>query len=238
MTFPEYFPFYLGGDPPGIVDVDPPPGATTFADPFVPALTYTDHVEQGISKLLYQFQGQPKIEALLRGWLVRIQELENTFWALKLLTGVFNSTGQALDRIGQIAGEPDRAGDVDDIYRIRILVRIAVNLSNGKRSDLVGVLKAVLGNDVSYGVREFYPASSHYTLNAEPLGFSALDVFEMLYASKVAGVRLHLTFVTAPIEETFVLDTFYPPDVTVPGQYAGTFYDSSLGGLCASVYSR
>lgn len=232
MPFPYEFPYYFGGDPTDGVDVPPPPGATDFVDPFVPALAWVNHIESARNKLLYQFRDKPAITALLDSWTAKIQEVENVFWALKLLTGLYTSEGKQLEKIGQIVGEPDRNGQTDADYRLRILARITVNLSNGRREDLLLVLSMILGDTFPVKVEEHYPAAMTYTL----LGLTewAPLIYRFLSRAKMGGVRLFLVHSEAPSESVFTMDSEYA-SVTTSGQWMGSVYDATIGGVMASV---
>lgn len=232
------FPFEFGGGEDGPtpeVTIDPPAGADTFSDPFMPSMVWTNWLEVGPSRLIEQFKGKPAIEAMLRTWLAQGQDLENTLWAVKLLSGLYTSEGKQLDNLGALLGEPDRAGESDTNYRIRVIARAARNLSNGRREELLAILAILLGDSYAVKVYESYPASTLYEFVEPPTTFDALQLYQILFGAKAAGVRLEVLFSDVPSIETFTSDTQYA-DITVEGQWIGSIHDNTVGGYCASIH--
>jgi len=52
------------------------------------AVKITDHVDQGLSRLISQYKGKPKLEGTLAAFLKPFQDLEDTFFDLRDMRSV------------------------------------------------------------------------------------------------------------------------------------------------------
>lgn len=121
------------------------------------ALVNKNVVEEGINRLLYQFQNKPKIISFLTGVLNQIQESEDSKFDLLNGASIYTAVGQRLDVCGAIVGEP-RLGKTDGEYRNAILQRVAINTSNGTPNKLLQVLQILTGAG-TVRLWEHYPAN-------------------------------------------------------------------------------
>ena len=81
---------------------------------------------------------QPNIQALLTSYLTPAQELETEIYNVYESRIIANATGAQLDILGNIVGA--QRGNLDDVdYRVAIHIQIAVNKSEGRAADLVGI---------------------------------------------------------------------------------------------------
>jgi len=122
-----------------------------------------DILTEGVEKLLFQFEEQPKIVPFLESYLKQINKTQQDTLYLLSNRGVFNATGVFLDNIGALLGE-SRQWRGDEDYRDRILDRILINNSEGTPKDVLTVLKEVTE---ATDVRLFahYPADIHLFTN-------------------------------------------------------------------------
>lgn len=147
-------------------------------------------VDEALGKLLGQFKGRARIEALLAILAQPFQDLEDS--ARQLLTQrlVDNAVGEQLDVLGRIVRQP-RDGRDDDTYRLWIRARTKLNLSSGTGPQILEIVALVL------------PDNEFHLINSPPASFSleahgAVDVAlveavaEILREAADAGVRSEL----------------------------------------------
>jgi len=115
-----------------------------------------DHVSDGLSRLLTQYKGKPKMEAVLTAYMEQVQDLETAFFELLQLRYISTGVGIQLDIAGKILGEP-RNERVDELYRVALKARALINYSEGTPEDLLEVLLALIsgqGNPVTQWVQD------------------------------------------------------------------------------------
>ena len=156
--------------------------ATLWLDDIQPV----DHDALGLARLLWQYRDdRPRLQGFLEAFLDDIQSIENV--SLEVLTGRWPLTaiGDQLDTIGKIVGQ-SRAELADDPYRIMILGRIFVNLSDGRIDQIAELLVDILSvEDVK--IHEMYPAGIH--VSGAGMDYPE-QVGDLLFDLKGAGVRL------------------------------------------------
>lgn len=116
----------------------------------------TDHVTEALALLLEQFKNKTNIEGLLSSHIGEIQSAENAAYDTSYYSILDNATGAQLDRLGKLVGE-DRKSTDDDVYRIFIQVRIAINKSNGRTEEIYNILSLI--NSDTYQIRDTDRAS-------------------------------------------------------------------------------
>jgi hypothetical protein len=199
-------------------------------------LTYQgDHRTDGLARLLGQFQGMPRIEAVLGAFLDQIQKVEDVLWALFTEDWIETATGDRLDVLGAIVGE-ERGGATDDEYRSFIRARVRVNRSTGLLSELVEIVRLIQFDDLTVRAREYYPAA----LQIEPkeeVTVNAHRVAAMLQDAAPAGVALRFVYPTAARANTLMFDNDMDSgDLTADQCFAdGQNAPLTDGGLFAGV---
>ncbi len=157
-----------------------------------------DHITTGLEKLTETFKDQPVIEAMLSAFLRQADELEEQLWLLMWgwvleyvhEDGTYNAYGAQLDDIGVIVGQL-REGREDDDYIAALKLRIRINLSKGRSSDMVAIA-ALLDEEITY--IEYFPLAwevSRYDIS------NGGDITRMLAQAKAAssyGVMLTSSF--------------------------------------------
>ncbi len=116
-----------------------------------------DLAEEALERVVEQFKDQPNFEALVEALSAQAQSAHDAVLGTLNNTVVADSEGAQLDGIGSIVGE-ERFGRSDEDYRIAILARIRLNLSNGTPEDIIEIVRLVAG-DVSVQLTETPPAS-------------------------------------------------------------------------------
>ncbi len=176
----------LGGaaasDPP----FDPGDGTPTVQGPEL--ARQTSHVAQAFGLLIEQFKKEPKIQALVRSWLLETQAAEDAGFELLEERSLDTSVGEQLDGIGELVDEP-RLGRDDDTYRVQLRARIAINRSNGLTEELLQILRLLLPAGTAIRIDEQPPAAFVVEIE-DPIDTVLGDqVARLLRAAKAAGVR-------------------------------------------------
>ena len=142
------------------------------------------HVAEGLSYLTGQFSSDlrtPNVRNLVRVRMRRKQDLENTFWAvinsqlLSLPPALGGPTGQALNQLGAIVGEP-RGAFNDTQFALFIRVIIAARRSGGRAEDLLKIGQIAFGlnafqyNEYLIGKVDYYAPAIATDLYAQPFG--------------------------------------------------------------------
>jgi hypothetical protein len=148
----------------------------------------TDYADEAGTRPLEQYQGKPRLLALLLSFVNRCQELENAAWDVIIKRMIDNAHDAQLDTIGKIVGQL-RGAQADDIYRIYITARIRINRSQGHPDDVIDVLRLVDAATFTY--TEFYPATAVVEYASAPTADpQVLAALARLAIS--AGVRFNL----------------------------------------------
>lgn len=167
----------------------------------------TTHAQEMVQRLLQQFHGQPKTEALISALGTRVQEVETAIFTILSGTPVLAAVGVQLDNFGTIVGLP-RNGMDDATYRLFLRARILVLISAGTIEDLIEIMDLLTGGAETIVLTETPATDPAYfllevttpiddTLNDLVIGNLVLD-------GKSAGVRGITKTKHAP---TFKLDT-------------------------------
>lgn len=169
---------------------------------------FTQHVTQGLGRLLAQFQGKENIEAVLTAFLTQIQELENMFDQLLNDRTIDSASGDVLDLIGRVVGQ-DRMGFDDTEYRLWLKARILINKSSGTAEEIIEALYLItqFTDPESFEVIENetdYPA--YFSLIIHP-ALGTIDpqtIYDIINEMRSACVAFNLTYnITSPV---FTLD--------------------------------
>lgn len=122
-----------------------------------PVIEDVDLFAEAETRFLEQFKDKIYFSALVEIYTAQMTELQTVFLSLLNLAQVTVAEGVQLDGIGDIVGEA-RTGRTDANYRIAILARIRLNLSNGTLEDVIALIRAIAGQ-VGVQVKDFPPAS-------------------------------------------------------------------------------
>lgn len=187
----------------------------------------TSYVADGQALLISQYQ-QPKIRAVLAAYLKRLQECEDAAFTMLLAMSIDAATGDLLDKYGILVGEPRIArADVD--YRLALRIRIRVNRSAGRVTDILDVLALTA---LDYSFAEHFPAGFRIEVFATTNGPALAN---LLFTAKPAGVRAVVVYTTTSRAGTWGVDS--SGTAGVAGNVYASTTDLSLGFGLASCRS-
>jgi len=163
-----------------------------------------DHIKQGQALPIYDLR-QPKLQALLASYLEQVQDVEDAVWSLYYGTMIFDATGDALNMLGDLVGQP-RAGRTDEVYRVWILARARVQRSNGKPEELLAILRLVCEPAIGISLFEFYPATLQIRLTGTAITATlATQVAELMQHAKAQGIALEMYYAPIALSGVFTL---------------------------------
>lgn len=155
----------------------------------MPIVAVTDHVERGLSNLIDQFKGRPRIEAWVRSFLKEVQALSDAAWAVLISRLLDDAVDAQLDVLGKIVGEA-RNGREDEVFRLFIRARVRINRSRGKSIDILEVLAIIASGTPKLDLE--YPPAAFLIEFLEVTEHDPALLFLMLSQTKAGGVRLNM----------------------------------------------
>lgn len=176
-----------------------------------------DHAPLGLARLIWQYRGdQPRLQKILEAYLIDSQSIEDV--TVEVLVGRWPLTaiGDQLDTLGAIV-QQGRRGLADDPYRLFILGRIFVNLSDGKVDELYTLLDT-LGAIDGVLVDEYYPAS----IRIDVIGATYGEIIgELVHDWAGGGVRtLWVWNAEADADDCFAMgDTLGTDEINTTGGF-------------------
>ncbi len=182
----------------------------------------TDHVEHGLSRLIEQFKGKPRLEAWISSYLEEVQELSTAAWDVLVSRLLDDAVGERLTILGKIVGQP-RTTEDDDRFRVLVRARIAVNQSRGRWGDILHVATLLFGV-IEYSLTPFYPGALVLTVE-DPVAFIPNLEHRMLQQACAAGVRIDVHFHADDSDDLFRFGTGPGWGVTGGGLWAGSVSD-------------
>ena len=165
----------------------------------------TNHFNQGLVKLAPPFWGKPRIAAMLRAMLRRVQEIEDTTWEVLETYTIEGADTARLDVLGKIVGQPRFWGD-DDIYRAVIRGKIRANRSRGLTDDLIDVVQLTLASTVTVGMRHLSPATLLLWINGTVDAAHQTALEFLLPKARPAGVQMHVFTTAGDVADAAVWD--------------------------------
>lgn len=188
----------------------------------------TEVKSRGLARLLQQFRGKPRFEALLGSYLDEFQAVEDALFDVYSQREIQNgtATGDLLAKLGKLVGQGSE-GLSDDLYRLLIQARIAANKSNGRREELISVASFLVPL-TQITIKDLPPAS----LYLFPRGPITLPPYiigrDFLAKATAAGVLLMFVWTSEPLTNTFILGS-------VDGSVAVPSLNQCLGSVDGSV---
>jgi hypothetical protein len=188
---------------------------------------FTDHVTRGVERLIERYR-LPDTSALLASWLTEVQAVEDAFYQLLTQRGIATASGDMLDMLGRIVGQP-REGRDDATYRLWISARVLVERSSGTTEQIIAIADKLAGGN-TVKLREYFPGSFVLDMGALD-SHTGLQIAQLIVPAKAAGVRFTATWSNVAWPAVF---TFAPADVPIAasplGFDAGRFVFASDGG--------
>lgn len=185
----------------------------------------TDTITRGLDRRIDVYRKRTVFGKWLASYLTGHQALEDAIWEVILERLFDNAVGEQLTILGRIVGQPRTTSD-DNKFRQMIIVRMAINKSQGLFIDLNTIAKLLFG-DSPYYITEYSTTIQIYLYDHVPINDGTIDpnfVVKFFQEARAAGIRLHLIYVTEPVSDAFMY-----ADAT-----GGTIADGSAG-LMASV---
>lgn len=145
-----------------------------------------NHVAEALALLTEQFKGKPVIEALLSSAVRPVQRLEDELWILLWAWTVDHAVGAQMDDLGVVVGEA-REGRSDDDYRIALRLRIRINRSMGRASDMVEI-SAMINALATYV--EYFPLAWEVSIYNVTNGGDIIRLLAQAKAASSYGVLL------------------------------------------------
>lgn len=187
----------------------------------------TDHLAQGLLRLLEQYKNKPKIEGLLTSLMQPSQDMEDASFAMYART-LAAATGVTLENIGQFAGVIRIAGESDDDLRARIYVQLIRNNSQGTPEAIIaGAL--LVAPDAVVQLVEYANAAFSLSMLGTVLTQDQVDsLYEIVRQVKSAGTSFN-GVTLAPDYPATKYFAFAGSDTSSGG--FGDHSDPSVGGV-------
>lgn len=160
-----------------------------------------DHVEAGLDLLIDHFKEKPILEAYIRSFLRRIQELEDATRDVYEGRLLDVAVGAQLDVLGRIVGQA-RSSEDDELFRARIRTRIRANRSHGNPEDMIEVA-ALASGSANLTYLEPYPATIYVDTLEGLSSDEAAIVHHFLRLAKPAGVALAYHYSSDDEDDSF-----------------------------------
>ncbi|MCP3944606.1 MAG: DUF2612 domain-containing protein [Desulfobacteraceae bacterium] len=158
--------------------------------------TITNHKEQALKRLITQYKNKPNFESIISTFSTQIQELETIYFQLLESRSLDTSFGFQLDQIGTLLNEK-RDGFSDSDYRLKLIAKIAVNVSQGTPEDIINIFKILMqANKVE--LFEYFPATIQLVAH-DPQPISSVQrIKDALNRTKPTGVAIDSLIVVNP----------------------------------------
>lgn len=220
--------------------------------------TAFDVITDGLDRLLIQYKGLPKIEALITSYLTTVQQLEDA--TLSVYSEVLNldeAEGVNLDVVGSILVEP-RGLKPDIVYRRVLKTKIASIKSSGTINDIINIValfQDILNEINSRSNNIVYVTTNTFEYNAKEIEVNFIDNedhqyedqhpffpqinHELLEIARGAGERLQTIWAIARLGETPTTSSLrftYEDDLET--QWGASYLNDTsgtLGGTFAHV---
>ncbi len=120
---------------------------------------------------LHQFKNSTKLNALIRGLIFPLEELEQELKNLREMPHIEKAEAKSLDILGRLVGQP-RLDMNDEDYRAWIQVAIRLNMSSGTAEEVLQILSIIYQKKpevLMHGYRPNYIGFTFLTLPKAPL---------------------------------------------------------------------
>lgn len=193
----------------------------------------TNHKEQMLARLLFEYKDKPNITKIITVLAARYQGMEDVLWQLATLRYIDTAEGVQLDIIGKILKQ-ERGDSADDAeYRLRLRARMRANQSSGVPEDILSVFQALLGSYEHLKLTPYYPAGLLLRIDDLEVTDALASLYaDFLFDAKLGGVAAWLQTSPAPDDETFCC----PASTTLTADHDGesTMHVVSTAGFLPS----
>ena len=115
------------------------------------------HNEDALDRLIGQYRNSERLKGIISALCKQIQELEDGGDSMLEKLNIDTAEDMLLDNIGKIIGQA-RMGFSDEVYRVLIYTRIAINISGGVPENLISIFRIITQSE-TVDFREIFPAS-------------------------------------------------------------------------------
>ena len=187
------------------------------------------HAAEAQALFTDHYRNQLVIPALMKSFMVPIQELEGVFWDIinKFLLAN-NPVGDQLNKLGSIVGCQRLPGQSDADYLLAVRLQIRINRSMGLSEDVIQVATIATGEKPLYVDLDwagFIVQELDMTINPNVLASE-------LSATRSAGTYGNLIYTTWADGDDLVWGSVYSAATGENG--FGSVYDGTVGGLMAA----
>jgi len=184
-----------------------------------------DHVSNGLSHLISQYEDSENLKFLLQTFLEELQEIEDVNTEMLSQDDIANAEGVQLDGIGEHLGKR-REGLTDTDYRVALNIQKILNAGEGRFHTALQMWRTVMGSSTVTMTEEFPAGVALYSDVGAPT-LTQLSTFTQ---------TLPIT-VTASIVASFSNNDAFVFEGGV-GSGFGTTGDASIGGELVSRYTN
>jgi hypothetical protein len=181
----------------------------------------TDHVAEALARILERYKEKPNFQAFLTSFVTGLQEIEDAAIDWNDNRWIEDASGVQLDEIGHTVGQ-SRLGYSDDLYRVLILVKIAINNSQGDPVAIKAIFKLITGADVCHFQRLDVCSISLMSDGADPTGDPDF-LYDNIQRAILAGVALDTLGFYADPGPSFLFGPSTHPDIPSAGFGSGKF---------------
>ena len=125
----------------------------------------TTHNEDALERIIGQYRNSDRLKGIVTALCRQTQSLEDAGDTLFGRLDIDTISDTLLNKIGKIVGQ-ERLGFSNDIYRILIYTRIAINISGGIPENIIDIFHILTQCDKT-DFRELYPASIQIMADCE-----------------------------------------------------------------------
>ena len=155
-----------------------------------------DYETTAVSRLTGQFEGSPKLRAIVAAIVSQLTTLETVADSLMSDRWIDTAIGAQLDGCGYIVGE-QRSGRDDDAYRKAIKFRVFVNVSKGTPDNLVDGLRFLTDpTDTQY--QEAYPTTTLLFTNGYFVDYTIQNAMQDISPAGISTVPVAVSFADRP----------------------------------------
>lgn len=157
------------------------------------------HVATALGRLLAQFKGKSRIEALVTAFTEQAhgcttESIEDMFEQLKDDLWLGTAVGAQLDGLGDIL-DLERSGRDDDDYRLWLRAWILVLRSSGTPEELITIVDLLAPDADSIDLEEQFPAAFVIRLTDDWVWADAQVLADIVGTAKPAGVKFIMEFI-------------------------------------------
>lgn len=165
----------------------------------------TDYFHQGLVEFVAPFWGKPRMAAMLRSFLNRVQELEDAGWEVLEAFNINTADDARLAVLGRIVGQPN-FGWSTETYRSIIRAKIRTNRSKSREDDIVDVIRLAMNSESRIYLQHMSPATVLVWLTDGLDEDHEEALLFLMPKTRAAGVKMQLMWTEAGLGTGWVWD--------------------------------